>query len=640
MQTFCTPKNLKSLEIYKTISWDHYTDINVKMRAIMCDWLLEVSLMLKLSQNTMFLTFAILDEWLANQPNKDLLRTKLQMYGLASLSIASKMSEYASPSMSDYVFVSDNAYDKNEMIEAEKTIFLDLGGRVNIKTSLNYLTQLLNSHKITITQRCIAKTLLVTYQIGKSCHYRSLQATACLLLSSKMVENGFYINLYDLDESSVMNCAKDIRDIVVRISISALTNSKKYCKRVWKCLLDEATLKNINLTNGKSNDEKPQTMQKCIDMAIPLIERTIGEGTYGCVHKVIHNGEVCAYKEFKYVDDEGLGESFCKEVSIMLELSHSNIIPIIALVDVKGFLMPMLDCDLRKYYENNNSLIFQTDFTKQLLDAISYMHSIGIIHRDLKPQNILVNTKTNPPTLKLCDFGICKSMVVNTPYNVHMTDQICTLWYRPPDILLGANTYDEKLDIWSLGCILFEMFHKTPLFAGDCSIDTLFKVFYVFGTPKNNGLPYFQHCFPKFKGIDFVNELSPFLNNNIKIIITNCLKMIPSERISAKDAYHILVPTQITTPSKIFVHTIYTPPKFTRTLSIIDKYLSLFVTEKDNNQKIQIFIELLEFTSLTKKGLDIIKQNQTIKNSIQKIYECNRYNIINKLSEKTKQIYP
>jgi len=97
----------------------------------------------------------------------------------------------------------------------------------------------------------------------------------------------------------------------------------------------------------------------------------------------------------------------------------------------------------------------------QILCGLKYLHSANIIHRDLKPHNILVNSVSD---LKIIDFGLSRGVkfdTVMTPQNV------TTLWYRAPEVLLGCSNYSFPIDIWAAGCIFAEFFIRNPLFPGD-----------------------------------------------------------------------------------------------------------------------------------------------------------------------------
>jgi len=116
---------------------------------------------------------------------------------------------------------------------------------------------------------------------------------------------------------------------------------------------------------------------------------------------------------------------------------------------------------------------------KQILLGIEYCHSHNILHRDLKPQNILINMKTHQ--IKIADFGLSRCYTLP---NHTWTHEIITLWYRPPEILLGCGKYSIYVDIWSIGCIFIEMLNDNkPIFRGQSEISQLLEIFIKCGTP-------------------------------------------------------------------------------------------------------------------------------------------------------------
>jgi serine/threonine protein kinase len=129
-------------------------------------------------------------------------------------------------------------------------------------------------------------------------------------------------------------------------------------------------------------------------------------------------------------------------------------------------------------------LVYYQEKFYELLEAVDFCHSLGILHRDLKPQNILVSREGE---LKVADWGLARTFRVP---NAEKTQEIVTLWYRAPEILLGENCYTVGVDMWSVGCILAEFITRRPLFASDgTQIGQLFKIFQCTGTPTDQEWP-------------------------------------------------------------------------------------------------------------------------------------------------------
>jgi len=91
----------------------------------------------------------------------------------------------------------------------------------------------------------------------------------------------------------------------------------------------------------------------------------------------------------------------------------------------------------------------------QIINAIKFCHCKRILHRDLKPQNLLIDKNGN---IKLADFGLARAFGI--PIRT-LTHEVLTLWYRAPEILLGQKEYSTPVDIWSIGCIFFELSHRS-----------------------------------------------------------------------------------------------------------------------------------------------------------------------------------
>jgi len=236
----------------------------------------------------------------------------------------------------------------------------------------------------------------------------------------------------------------------------------------------------------------------------------IGEGTYGVVYKAKdrEDGKFVALKKIRLEhEDEGVPSTAIREIAILQELKHPNIVSLLDVDNLPNKLylvFEYLDQDLKKYMDSINALepLLAKSYIKQLLDGLLYCHSHRILHRDLKPQNLLIDRHGY---LKLADFGLARAVCIPVrPY----THEVITLWYRAPEILLGSQAYSMPVDIWSAGCIFAEMLAKRPLFPGDSEIDQLFRIFRTLGTPTEESwrgctaLPDFKSNFPQWNKQD------------------------------------------------------------------------------------------------------------------------------------------
>lgn len=102
---------------------------------------------------------------------------------------------------------------------------------------------------------------------------------------------------------------------------------------------------------------------------------------------------------------------------------------------------------------------------QQLLSGLDHCHSHGVLHRDIKGSNLLID---NHGILKIADFGLASFYDPN--HNVPLTSRVVTLWYRPPELLLGASHYGVAVDLWSSGCILGELYAGKPILPGKTEV--------------------------------------------------------------------------------------------------------------------------------------------------------------------------
>jgi len=273
--------------------------------------------------------------------------------------------------------------------------------------------------------------------------------------------------------------------------------------------------------------------------------RKIGEGTYGEVYEAIDtiNNRHVAMKKMRIENkDEGIPITALREMCILKHLNHENVVQlyeIIQDVDKIVLIFEYADLDLKMYIDKEKGIknikLIQ-DFTYQILNGLNYCNINRIIHRDLKPQNLLL--KLSEMKLKLCDFGL--SRMFSLPMG-KMTHEIITLWYRPPEVLLGIENYTTKVDSWSIGCIMAEMITGKPLFPGDSEIGQLFKIFQIMGTPNEDTWPGitklkdYSFSFPQWKPKK-LKDLFPNFDKDGLDLMERFLQMDPDKRITIKDA--------------------------------------------------------------------------------------------------------
>jgi cyclin-dependent kinase 1 len=179
------------------------------------------------------------------------------------------------------------------------------------------------------------------------------------------------------------------------------------------------------------------------------------------------------------LEDEGVPSTALREISVLRELQHPNIVQLKDCVQSANRLFlvfEFVDKDLKKYMDSCDGMLAPNlikSYMSQFLKGLEFCHTRGVMHRDLKPQNLLVSRSGQ---LKIADFGLARAFC---PPIRPLTHEVVTLWYRPPEILLGSQTYAPPMDAWAVGTILVEMVSKRPLFPGDSEIDELYKIFQV-----------------------------------------------------------------------------------------------------------------------------------------------------------------
>ncbi|XP_073485754.1 cyclin-dependent kinase 14 isoform X2 [Aquarana catesbeiana] len=273
----------------------------------------------------------------------------------------------------------------------------------------------------------------------------------------------------------------------------------------------------------------------------------LGEGSYATVYKGKSkvNGKLVALKVIRLQEEEGTPFTAIREASLLKGLKHSNIVLLHDIIHTKETLTLVFEyvhTDLCQYMDKHPGGLHPDNvklFLFQLLRGLSYIHQGHILHRDLKPQNLLIS---DTGELKLADFGLARAKSV--PSHTY-SNEVVTLWYRPPDVLLGSTEYSTCLDMWGVGCIFVEMIQGVAAFPGMKDIqDQLERIFLILGTPNDETWPGVSSL-PHFKTERFTqygpknlrqawNKLSYI--NHAEDIASKLLQCFPKNRLSAQAA--------------------------------------------------------------------------------------------------------
>lgn len=232
-----------------------------------------------------------------------------------------------------------------------------------------------------------------------------------------------------------------------------------------------------------------------------------------------------------------------REIKLLKHMMHENAISLLDTFspqsDLKSFqdiylVTPLMGADLSSIVKVQNLSDEHVQFLiYQILRGLKYIHSAGVIHRDLKPSNIAVNENCE---LKILDFGLARISADDG-----MTGYVATRWYRAPEIMLNWMQYNDKVDIWSVGCIMAECLTRQTLFPGSDHIDQLTQIMKLVGKPSETFLNRISSVnartyilsMPGFEKQSF-DRIFPAASPSARDILENMLTLDPEERFSAE----------------------------------------------------------------------------------------------------------
>ncbi|KAG7018642.1 putative serine/threonine-protein kinase [Cucurbita argyrosperma subsp. argyrosperma] len=275
----------------------------------------------------------------------------------------------------------------------------------------------------------------------------------------------------------------------------------------------------------------------------------IGQGTYSNVYKARDTltGKIVALKKVRFDNLEPESVKFmAREILILRRLDHPNV------VKLEGLVTSRMSCSLYlvfEYMEHDLAGLAASPTIKftepqvkcymnQLLSGLEHCHNRHVLHRDIKGSNLLIG---NDGILRIADFGLAS--VFDPNHKQPMTSRVVTLWYRPPELLLGATDYGVGVDLWSAGCILAELLAGKPIMPGRTEVEQLHKIFKLCGSPtdeywKKSRLPHATIFKPQHSYKRCISETFKDFPPSSLPLIETLLAIDPDERLTPTAALH------------------------------------------------------------------------------------------------------
>ncbi|KAJ5689265.1 hypothetical protein N7462_003657 [Penicillium macrosclerotiorum] len=279
----------------------------------------------------------------------------------------------------------------------------------------------------------------------------------------------------------------------------------------------------------------------------PGNESVIGAGTYGKVFKGIHvytQRKVALKKIRMEGEKDGFPVTAVREIKLLQHLRNHNVVSLLEVMVERNecfMVFEYLSHDLTGLINHPTfslTLAHKKDLAKQMFEGLNYLHHRGVLHRDIKAANILIS---NQGLLKFADFGLARFF--SKSRQLDYTNRVITIWYRPPELLLGETRYGPAVDVWSAACVCIEMFTKKAAFPGDGGeLSQLDKLYNSLGTPTKGDwpdlveMPWFQLMRPsERKKRVFEDQYRDILTPAALDLISQVFRYDPAKRPSAEE---------------------------------------------------------------------------------------------------------
>lgn len=529
-----TKKLFKTKNIYKLTN-----------RRILLEWLIDVIEEYDIYLDCLFLSIQILDNYMSVKKIKI---DNYQAYGCMSLYIASKLKKDDHNNLTDYVYISDNTYNITQLINIEKDICDTLGFNFNLPNNyyMTYLYMKINTVSISEDKNNMIYYFLYCWELSSNCMtYRpSVVAIAVSILIQSIIEKKDYNSIifrYPLYYYHPSDISYIINKLMHSAKIAKITDTIKnkvdleiishYCNKYNT---------DIIYKNKKIFIPKPDNIyvKNVIYTDNDISKELIIDGNYTRIYKVKINESVYALKQFNtHKTYKGMDRSLIIELSTMNSVDNNYIINynnIIYNNDHYYIAMEFMKCDLSNLINNDRldiDIIYK--YTKQILNAIDYLHSNSIIHADIKLNNILYDYDNN---IKLADYNIS---IIQHQININIIE-VVTLPYKAPELLLNDKRgYTESIDIWAAAIVIICLIEGRMIFTYNSLIDQIFNIIELIGSKRMISVYPNKLINPNYPGIPIDEFVS---TNDIKIIRMLTCMLHPDKRlrITAKDALKIL----------------------------------------------------------------------------------------------------
>ncbi|XP_043494436.1 cyclin-dependent kinase 9-like [Polistes fuscatus] len=285
----------------------------------------------------------------------------------------------------------------------------------------------------------------------------------------------------------------------------------------------------------------------------------IGQGTFGEVFKGIDKtnpNKFVALKKILTEKKQEFPRTALREISLLKTLDHENVIQLIEVCRTKGtsesqyetsfyIVLEFCEYDLAGLLSNPNVKFTLGEIKKvlqQILNGLFYIHKRKVIHRDIKSANILIKKSG---ILKIADFGLARRFnEVKATKTKGYTSKVVTLWYRPPELLLGSRMYGPPIDIWGVGCIMAEMWIRKPIMPGHTEQKQLVYISQMCGSITKKVWPKVTECplynklnLPENQTRKVKESMGKFIkDSNALDLLDKLLLLDPDKRIDAHDA--------------------------------------------------------------------------------------------------------